>query len=327
MPVVCWGALGMSTNDPTTISEYIQAQVRDHNWNMSAHDLPGYAIYAHRAQAVIDHVDYCITSDKITTNQIISKDFRTAYNVGQSVNGVMFNNEGIQMWKNGTRRVNISNTGNADFTGSLNIGELRYQNVFFQCLLLQADFPAISNLNYAMYFDGVRLTNSTTYEGYTAYFVGRSSRSGLISSGCMQWDLLEGSGALHPGGFTYMGFGNMPPVHTYAQGVFFMWTEDELVAFSCNNAPGGVHYFAKKLDAWYDQNGMTFRVENNDFANNAYWFINGIEVAAHKYTWGFSGTDWRFIGHHRAKYDDSSIEFEIANLIYSTYYISEEKYS
>lgn len=65
MPVVCWGALGKSANDPTTIDEEINAYIQEHNVNINAHGLNGYALYIHRSWEIIDHADYSVINSKI----------------------------------------------------------------------------------------------------------------------------------------------------------------------------------------------------------------------------------------------------------------------
>jgi len=65
-----------------------------------------------------------ITSEKITTNQIIAKDFRTATNAGDSsgsvVKGVLFNNSGLEAWNDTARTFHIdASTGNVSITGTI----------------------------------------------------------------------------------------------------------------------------------------------------------------------------------------------------------------
>lgn len=54
-----------------------------------------------------------ITTDLITNLPIIGKDFRTSCNTGPTVNGVLFNFNGIQAWYDGTKTVEISATTGA----------------------------------------------------------------------------------------------------------------------------------------------------------------------------------------------------------------------
>lgn len=124
MPVVCWGALAKSANDTTTIPDYIVSQIEDHNIDPSAHGLSGYAIYDHRTQVVLDHLDYSVSSDKISANQIIGKHFVTDYNVGASVDGIEFDKNAISAWYQGARNVYIPRTGSPTFSGNVNAGYL-----------------------------------------------------------------------------------------------------------------------------------------------------------------------------------------------------------
>jgi predicted phage tail protein len=60
-----------------------------------------------------------IQSNDITANQIVAKDFRTAQDVGDTVDGVKFTAAGIEMWEDGTRKVFIPVTGDPEFYGLL----------------------------------------------------------------------------------------------------------------------------------------------------------------------------------------------------------------
>lgn len=126
MPVICWGALGKAANDPTTIDQQIAADILAHNADLNAHGLNGYALYTHRDTDPLDHVDYSVTSDKITTNQIIGKDFRTAPNVGPGQDGVKFDINGIQMYQGGDLNVDIPVSGNPTFSGILTAREIHF---------------------------------------------------------------------------------------------------------------------------------------------------------------------------------------------------------
>lgn len=133
MPVICWGGLGLSTDDGTTIAEYISAQILNHNVNPSSHGLDGQAVYSHRSQVNLDHLDYSVTSDKITTNQIVAKDFRTALNVGPSVDGIKFDKNAIEMWQNAERRVYIPKSGQPEIIGTIRVNAIQYINYYFHC--------------------------------------------------------------------------------------------------------------------------------------------------------------------------------------------------
>lgn len=63
--------------------------------------------------------DGAITTNKLTSNQIIGKDFRTASNVGSGTSGVKFTSAGIEAWSGTTRTVFIQSNGDAAFAGDI----------------------------------------------------------------------------------------------------------------------------------------------------------------------------------------------------------------
>lgn len=69
MPVICWGPLGKSASDPTTIPEYIAAKILDHDVDPSAHNLDDYALFNHRDDEEIDHPDNSVTMQKLNVNK------------------------------------------------------------------------------------------------------------------------------------------------------------------------------------------------------------------------------------------------------------------
>jgi hypothetical protein len=60
-----------------------------------------------------------ITTDKLTANQIIAKDFRTACNVGSGTSGVLFNCTGIQGWNGTTNTFCLDASGNLSMVGTV----------------------------------------------------------------------------------------------------------------------------------------------------------------------------------------------------------------
>ncbi len=132
MPIVCWGALGKAANDPTTIDQEIMAYVAAHDADINAHGLNGYAINVHRSDSPLDHIDYSVTSDKLTIDQIVGKDFRTDEDVGPGRDGVMFNPFGISMYQAGVRKVYIPTSGDAEFLGSVTVNTLRFLVLYIQ---------------------------------------------------------------------------------------------------------------------------------------------------------------------------------------------------
>ena len=71
MPVICWGPLGKTAQDPTTIADYIASKILDHNVNPSAHGLDGYSVYNHRAGVLLDHPDDSVTLQKLLYNRFL----------------------------------------------------------------------------------------------------------------------------------------------------------------------------------------------------------------------------------------------------------------
>lgn len=126
MPVICWGPLAKSAQDPTTIPDYIAAKILDHDVSPSAHGLDGYAVYNHRVADIIDHVDYSVISDKISSDWIIGKKFETSPGVGPGTDGVIFDTQGIMMYQSAVRKVNIPKTGNPEFQGDISANILLY---------------------------------------------------------------------------------------------------------------------------------------------------------------------------------------------------------
>ena len=67
--------------------------------------------------------DGAITSDKLTSSQIVGKDIRTAANVGNgTVSGCRMTTAGFEAYNGATRTVFISNTGAASFAGTVTCG-------------------------------------------------------------------------------------------------------------------------------------------------------------------------------------------------------------
>jgi len=65
--------------------------------------------------------DYAITTPKLTANQIYGKDFRTAYNVGPTVNGVKFDSDGIEGWGGGILQFSLNATNGKATAGGGNV--------------------------------------------------------------------------------------------------------------------------------------------------------------------------------------------------------------
>lgn len=136
MSVFTWGMLPKSQTDPEKIEEAIRRMIQEHNNDPEAHLGPSGSLQSHKAAEIIDHLAASIvadkikngeiTSEKITTNQIVGKDFRTAENVGPDVDGVKFNSDGIELWQGGELKVKIPVFGDPIFRGILKVYVLDY---------------------------------------------------------------------------------------------------------------------------------------------------------------------------------------------------------
>lgn len=126
MPVICWAPMAQSAQDPTTIAQYIANKVLEHNVDANAHGLADYAIYNHRSDPVLDHVDYCINSQKITSDWIIGKKLSTNEGVGPGTDGVIMDSQGIMMYQSGSRKVNIPKSGTPEFEGIIIANQMSF---------------------------------------------------------------------------------------------------------------------------------------------------------------------------------------------------------
>jgi len=81
MDAISWYALGRAVADPTTIDEEIDAKILTHNLDGSAHGQSNEAIFLHRAQSVLDHINYSIYNIKL---QPICRPFKAICDLGGS---------------------------------------------------------------------------------------------------------------------------------------------------------------------------------------------------------------------------------------------------
>lgn len=136
MAEVTWAELAKAIGDLTTIVEYVAAELLAHNLDPSAHGQANEAVYMHRISDILDHMDgsvttdkidaLAVTSDKITGDQIVGKDIRTATNVGSGTSGVKMTSAGIEMWLGTVQKVGIPVSGNPFFNGDLSVEQLSY---------------------------------------------------------------------------------------------------------------------------------------------------------------------------------------------------------
>jgi len=131
-----WGLLQKSNIDSETIEEAIERIVAEHNADPESHLGSGESLQSHKASEIIDHLaesiiedkiaDGSITSSKITEDQIVGKDIRTAEDVGAGVDGVKMTPSGIQMYQGGEKKVDIPTSGDPFFAGDLSLNNLKY---------------------------------------------------------------------------------------------------------------------------------------------------------------------------------------------------------
>jgi hypothetical protein len=137
----------------------------DLNYNVAA----GVAVYAQdfRIEEVLPETlikDGAITTNKLTSDQIIGKDIRTAPNVGSGTSGVKFTSTGIEAWQNTTRTVLIDASGNAAFSGDISgsTGNFAGQVVAGDAFILS---PTNGAKNYGVH-------GLSSYTGYFSIYVG-----------------------------------------------------------------------------------------------------------------------------------------------------------
>lgn len=271
MPIVCWGALGKAANDPTTIDEEIQSYIAAHNADLNAHGLNGYALYIHRSDNPLDHLDYSVTGDKITANQIIGKDFRTAQDVGLSIDGVLMNRYGIQMYNAGIQKVNIPTTGNPTFRGVLTAQELKYLFLYIHTYFETLD-PWVST--------------GTPWDNYVTGTLGQRFFASEAVSNSFVESHLEGS-AIDPdknpffeiglrfdggtNGFGYFGFGELSTTLLAQQG--FGFGDIKRTPYAIVNLDGQ-RYHALIAGVNATQSAI-FRAELSKQTGKISFFING----------------------------------------------------
>lgn len=149
-----WQNLQKSQDDSETIEQAIARIVASHNDNANSHLAEGQSLQSHRASEVIDHVvksvveailaDGAVSSRAITSDQIVGKDIRTDENVGELVDGVKFNSDGIQMYQGGEKKVDIPVEGNPFFAGNLLASGIFYSKAFKQTNFESLDGWAVS---------------------------------------------------------------------------------------------------------------------------------------------------------------------------------------
>ena len=154
MGLPVWGQLDKSQTDSEKIEEAILRLISEHNEDETAHLGAGQSLQSHKAAEIIDHLaesivedkfaEGCVSSRAITSDQIIGKDFRTAENVGEEVDGVKFDSSGIEMWQGGDKKIDIPISGKPTFKGNLSV-----DSISFLRDTLMGWFGATSNWSYS----------------------------------------------------------------------------------------------------------------------------------------------------------------------------------
>lgn len=144
-----WGMLAKNQEDNETIEQAIDRLIEAHLADSNAHLEEGESLQSHRASEIIDHLatsivedkikDGEVTGPKITNDQIVGKDIRTATDVGEEVDGVKFNSSGIEMYQNGKKRVNIPISGDPEFDGNLKANRIEYKSFYFYSIFESID--------------------------------------------------------------------------------------------------------------------------------------------------------------------------------------------
>lgn len=69
MPIICWGNLAKSADDTLRIEQSISDYVTGHDENVNAHQIPGSALYMHRVNEILDHLDGSVSLRKLLSDQ------------------------------------------------------------------------------------------------------------------------------------------------------------------------------------------------------------------------------------------------------------------
>ena len=181
MALPVWGNLEKSQSDSEKIEEAILRLITEHNDDETAHLGAGQSLQSHKAAEVIDHLaesivedkfaEGCVSSRAITSEQIVGKDFRTAADVGEEVDGVKFDSSGLEMWQGGEKKVDIPVSGNPLFRGKIEADAFSYVRDF-----LSGWFGSTSGWSIAgtkgYLCNGIYLTTSSTINTFASIDTG-----------------------------------------------------------------------------------------------------------------------------------------------------------
>lgn len=277
MPIICWGALGKAADDPTTIDDEIAAYILRHNVDPNAHNLGGYSLNNHRVDDILDHPDYSVVSDKITADQIVGKDFRTAPNVGSGVDGIKFDRNAIEMWEGGYQKVYIPKSGNPRFEGVLTVQALRYFARIIQVNCQSLD-PFVNRQ-----FTEAQGLNIRVYTQRLTYNMGRARLNTGVTDDEMQTvlnpslEITASMGNFPTQALVYMGLGNPGSLggddtsagFVFDNGICYMMSRQ------VDNNPTA-HMYMQALPDINIQKMYIYRVQY-DYSNHLYlYFVNNI---------------------------------------------------
>ncbi len=203
-----WENLAKNQEDAEKIEAAIYRIVAEHCADETSHLGTGESLASHRASEIIDHVAKSIISDiiadgavlnkHITSEQITGKDIRTAEDVGPTVDGVLMNADGIEMWQNGEKTVNIPVVGSPYFKGYIYASGLFYTKTFIISNFETVDSwdksvsGSISPGLGSVYLQSPNVTNGVvgmSSEPLGSRGIGMSDKNPYFQIGCRFWSL------------------------------------------------------------------------------------------------------------------------------------------
>jgi len=248
MSLPVWGNLAKSQTDAGKIEEAIVRLITEHNEDETAHLGVGQSLQSHKAAEIIDHLAESIVEDKIadgevssrciTEDQIIGKDFRTAEDVGEEVDGVKLDSSGLQGWESGIKKVDIPVSGNPIFRGNIFAqGFYLIRNFLYICWETISNWNKTGSLTVTSYLNYLRLTTSSSYQ---VFFVNPYSNNILdFDSGNPEFQIcLKITNSYYND--IYIGPGHVLP-YGYSKGFGFQFYSNHILGYVCNAS--GDHTF------------------------------------------------------------------------------------
>jgi hypothetical protein len=250
MAVVNWGSLHKSQVDDETIEEAIARLIAAHEADETSHLGAGESLQSHKASDIIDHAalsiiedkiaEGAITTTKITNDQIIGKDIRTAEDVGAGVDGVAVLPTGIEMWQSGDKKVDIPVSGNPTFKGNVSLKLINYlrQTIFFPLNSIDGYYTTIpTGANIYPKTISLEFVNSTTSGAslllraissfaYPYYPAAPSIRFSAYFAAMSRHDTYIVCGAVNPQASVYENYFGIRTKHTEATKVYAVVRDD-----------------------------------------------------------------------------------------------------